>query len=961
MTRTKLLLLGSISLAAFAQPAFAQDAAEADNAAAATDDSSDIVVTGTRITANGDNLPTPVTVASTDTLLKTSPSNIPDGLNKLPIFALSRGTANLNNPSDNFTGNYLNLRGFGIQRNLVLLDGNRMAPTSYTGAVDTNTIPQMLVQRVEVVTGGASAVYGSDAVSGVVNFVLDKKFKGLKVEAQSGISNFGDAASWRAGAAFGTDFADGRGHFMVSYEHFQQDGLDDKESRPSGQAIYAVSGSGSAADPFRLITNARNSAIPFQGANLFSGRVFVAPGVFGNAVPGVSRGGSLASGGDGFYGKGSSATADLKTDQAFARADYDLTDNVSVYVQGNYAKAHTFNNFYPFLIFPTLVGVDNAFLTPASQAEASITPVPGAFLYSRVFDDPAHMMGVKADSTSWMAAGGLTGKMGDFNWNVHYQHSESKTINTQLNNALMGNMLASLDAVDRGLFAGGPANGQIVCRVTLTNPGVYPGCVPLNGFGASPASQAAALDYITADNYNIPRFKMDTVSASVSGTAFENWAGPVKFALSGEYRHLTLDVTSNTPSNVFANCTGIRFDCIPGVTPVYRDSLITPINVSDTVKEAAIEVDFPLLKDSAVGSLNLSGAARYTDYDTSGSVTTWKVGGDWQIMDGLRFRATRSRDIRAPSLWELFQPQTGARSGYLDLLTVRDLDYNNPANPSSTGLVATSQGGNANLVPEKADTLTIGAVFKPRSVPGLSFAVDYYRIKINNAISLIDGRSPSIQSACNSSGGTSTFCDLYVRPFPYTNTTAANYPSLVRLTSLNASSVKTWGIDAEVNYTFTVGSEGRVSLRGLVGYQPELDTVLAPGIPALIGAGTAATQATGGVPKLRLTGFVSYSTPNFSIDVQERWRSSLKWDANRSLVFAIPDVPSVAYTDMTVTFFPGQDKGKQIFFSVQNLFNKAPPPYLLSATSGTPAFSFPATSGDDIIGRYFTAGVRFKF
>jgi iron complex outermembrane recepter protein len=183
MKFSKFSLLTGISLAVLAQPAWAQT-----ESAEANEPADEIVVTGTRITANGDNQPTPVTVASTEALLKTSPTNIPDGLNKLPIFALSRGTANLNNPTDNFTGNYLNLRGLGINRNLVLLDGNRMAPTSYTGAVDTNVLPQMLVQRVEVVTGGASAVYGSDAVSGVVNFVLNKKFEGFKVEAQSGIS-----------------------------------------------------------------------------------------------------------------------------------------------------------------------------------------------------------------------------------------------------------------------------------------------------------------------------------------------------------------------------------------------------------------------------------------------------------------------------------------------------------------------------------------------------------------------------------------------------------------------------------------------------------------------------------------------------------------------------------------------------------------------------------------------------
>lgn len=949
MKTAKYILSAGISLLAFTGPAFAQ---EENEDASANETEAAIVVTGSRIASNGDNLPTPVTVASTEDLLKTSPTNIPDGLNKLPIFALSRGTANLNNPSDNFTGNYLNLRGFGIQRNLVLLDGNRMAPTSYTGAVDTNVIPQMLVQRVEVVTGGASAVYGSDAVSGVVNFVLNKKFDGIKVEAQSGISSRGDARSWRAGAAFGTNFAGDRGHFMASFEHFQQDGLDDKESRKNGKAIYAIAGSGNTADPFRLITNARNAAIPFQGANLFSGRVFVAPGVLGNATPGVSQGGALASGGDGFYGKGSSATADLETDQAFARADFDVTDNVSIYVQGLWAKAKTFNNFYPNLIFPTIVGADNAFLSPAAQAELAAGPFGPVFLYSRVFDDPNHLLGVRAESENWMGSAGLTGNFGDFDWNVHYQHSESKTVNTQVNNVLMGNMLASLDAVDRGLFAGGAANGQIACRVTLTNPTVYPGCVPLNGFGATPASQTAALDYITGDNFNIPKFTMDTVSASLSGTAFENWAGPVRFAVSGEYRKLTLDVTSNTPSNVFADCTGIRFGCTPGATPVFRDTLITPINVSDTVKEAAIEVDFPLLRDSAIGSINLSGAARYTDYKTSGSVTTWKAGGDWQVMDGLRIRATRSRDIRAPSLYELFQPQTGGASGYQDLHT---------QSSGINGIVTTQQGGNSNLVPEKADTLTFGGIFRPSGVPGLSIAVDYYNIKINNAISQIDGRLQSIQKACEDSNGTGAFCSLYVRPLPFSDRTPANFPTLVRLTTLNASSIKTWGIDGEINYTFNVGSEGKIMLRGLVGYQPTLTTILAPGIEPQLGAGTAATQSTGGVPKLRLTGFIGYTNSDFSIDLQQRWRSSLKWDATRSLVFDIPDVPSVAYTDVTFTFFPGQDKDKQIFFSVQNLFDKNPPPYLTAGTSGTPAFSFPATSGDDIIGRYLTVGAKMKF
>ncbi len=951
MDKTKLTLLAGISLAAMTQPVFAQEA-QSGAASESAAQEAQIIVTGSRITANGDSMPTPVTVAATDQLLKTSPTNLPDGLNKMPIFALSRGTANLNNPSDNFTGNYLNLRGFGINRNLVLLDGHRMAPTSYTGAVDINTLPQMLVQRIEVVTGGASAVYGSDAVSGVVNFVLDKKFKGLKVAGQSGISSRGDAFSWRAGAAYGANFADDRGHIMISYDHFKQDGIDDKESRKNGRAIYAVAGSGTTADPFRLITNARNAFISFQG-NAYTpaspvGEVFTEDGRLRLPTFGIPQGGALFSGGDGFYGKGSSATADLETDQTYARLDYDLTDDVNVYVQGNYAQARTFNNFYPNLLFPMLVPTSNAFLPADTQAKLG----GPTFLFARVFDSQQYALGVRAKSESWLAAGGINAKALGLDWNLHYQHGVSATVNTQVNNILPGNLAASLDAVDEGLAKGGAANGKIVCRVSVTNPNVYPGCVPLNAFGASAASQSAALDYITGDNFNRPEFTMDNVEASVSGTAFDNWAGPVRFAVSAEYRSLKLDVTTNSPSGVFADCTGLSpFLCTPGATPVYRDAQITPISVKEDVKEAAFEVDFPVLKDSAVGSLNLSGAARYTDYSISGGVTTWKIGGDWQLTDSLRLRGTRSRDIRAPSLYELFQPATNARSGYQDLHT----------GTSGSGTVAIETGGNRNLVPEKADTLTFGGVFRPGSIPGLSIAVDYYRIKINNAISLIDGRQQSIQKLCEDSNGTSPFCSLYVRPLPFSDRSAANFPSLVKLTTLNASSVKTWGIDGEINYSFGVGSEGKIDLRGLVGYQPEFTTVLVPGATPQIGAGAGATQSTGGVPKLRLTAFVGYSTPDFAIDIQERWRSSLKWDADRTLVFNIPDVPSVAYTDITFTAFFGRSKDKQFFLSVQNVFDKNPPVYLTSGTSGTPAFSFPAVSGDDIIGRYMTAGVRLKF
>jgi outer membrane receptor protein involved in Fe transport len=894
-------------------------------------------------------------MVSPEIVLRTSPSNIPDALNKLPTFSGSRNTANLNNVTDNFTGNFLNLRGIGIQRNLVLFDGHRVPPTSYTGAVDTNVIPQILLDRVDVVTGGGSAVYGSDAVSGVINFVLDKEFQGIKAVTQGGTSAEDDGNSWRAAAAFGTGFMDDNGHFLASFEHFEQEGIDDKFARPAGQRVYAVAGTGSQTDPFRLIQNARNGAFSMAGSILacppafcssFAGQTFVAPGVPGPFTHGTPEGGSLESGGDGFYGAGSSLTADLTTDQAFARVDYDFTENLNWFVQGMYAESTNENNFYPVVVFPHSIAADNAFLSQAMRNQLAADGFTGAFPFARVWDGQQFI--VHSETENWSAATGLSGKAGRFNWGAFYQHGVSTTTNTDQAQWVQGNLSAALDAVDQGVFTNNVANGNIVCRVTLTNPGTHPGCVPLNPFGTTAESQAAGLDYVLGTVYNRPEYTLDNFELSFSGTLYDNWAGPVQLALSGEYRETSLDVTTDWPTSVTADCTGLRFDCAPGVTPYIGTAQIDPISVSDDVAEVAMEFDFPLLKDAAAArSLSVNGAARFTDYSTSGSVTTWKFGSDWEIVDGFRLRATRSRDIRAPSLFQLYQPVSAATSGYQDLHT------------GFNGIVPTETSGNDELFPEEADTLTVGAVFRPESIPDLYMTLDYYSIEINDAIASIDGRLPSIQQVCEDSGGSSPFCGLYERPLPFSDTSTANAPTLVRLQSLNASEIKTWGIDAEISYAFDAGP-GRFSVRGLVGYQPELATTLAPGLPEMDASGVAAIQATGGVAEWRLAAFISYSADAWSVDLQERWRSSLKWDTNPSLVYDIPDVASVAYTDLSLTGKLGSERNVELFLSVQNLFDEDPPLYLTSGTSGTPAFSFPAVSGDDVLGRYYTAGVRFK-
>ena len=946
MLNLKLALLVGVGALAISGQASAQAANPADGASDVP--AQDIVVTGSRIVTNGNSQPTPVTVASTDVLLRTSPTSIPDALNKLPAFAVSRGSSIQANISDNFNGNFLNLRGLGIDRNLVLLDGRRVAPTSFNGAVDTNVLPQMLVQRVEIVTGGASAVYGSDAVSGVINYIIDRKFTGLKVEGNSGISGRGDAPSWRAAVAYGANLLDGRAHFMASYEHFDQNGII-KEDRPNGAAVYAVAGLGTADSPYRLVSGARSSSFDFGGIitnGPLNGQVFVAPGVAGPAVRGPSEGGVLFSGGGiGGYAKHSSAIGNTTTDQAFARFDFDVSSDVHMIAQGSYSRSNNLSFLFPTFTGGITVPSDNAFLSPATRAALAGTT---SFNMSKLIDGDAYRMSLDATTKNWSVLGGLEANLAGLKWNASFQHGESTT---RLEGAAgfvnNGRLRAALDAVDQGQFQNGTANGNIVCRVTLTNPTAFPGCIPYNAFGATSESQAASIAWFMGDLINQPKFVMDNAQVGVSGSAFDNWAGPVSFAITGEWRKVSLDVTTNAPGTLPTDCTGIRFGCTTTL-PYLRTGQIFPVSRSNNVKEISGEINFPLLKDSAIGDAGLNGAIRYTNYSTSGGVTTFKIGGDWKPIDGVRLRAAFSRDIRAPSLWELYQPATTATSGYADVHT------------TFQGVVSGQTTGNAALVPEVAKTLTVGLVVSPQSVPRLNFAVDFYRIRMANAITLVSGLSPTVQNLCEAANGTGIFCSLYDRPLPFNDRSLANAPTLVRIQRLNAASVKTWGIDAEASYSFDVGSDNRLSLRLLASYQPEYNQILIPGTAPQILAGTAAIQGSGGVPKLRLTSFVNFANPSFGIDLQERWRSSLNWDANPALVYAIPKVPAVAYTDLTLTFYPGQNKNRQIFLSVQNLFDKQSPVYTF-AGGATPNFQYPVNTGDDILGRYFTVGARFKF
>jgi outer membrane receptor protein involved in Fe transport len=346
------------------------------------------------------------------------------------------------------------------------------------------------------------------------------------------------------------------------------------------------------------------------------------------------------------------------------------------------------------------------------------------------------------------------------------------------------------------------------------------------------------------------------------------------------------------------------------------------------------------LKDKPfVESLNLNGAARFTHYDTSGDAKTWKLGLDWHVNDQLSFRATRSRDIRAPNLNELMAPQLVNPAGVTDV---------------HTGIVGQAPfitSSNPNLVPEVAKTWTAGVVYRPSWLSNASLAVDWYNVQIDNAITTIQGQSVTIQNICENSGGTSPFCALIVRPLPFSNKTSANFVTAFLSRPENAQTVETKGFDVEANYQ-TPLMGGTLALRGLMTYQPHFTTVQFPGAPVLDASDVPP------LPKSRATFFAKYSWNDFSVDLQERWRSGYQFNSDRTLVFAVPRIKSAATTNLSVSYKLNET---QIFATVENLFNKQPEPFGgTGGASGVPGLFGGYPQGDDILGRYFTVGFRMK-
>ena len=910
------------------------------SASAQTDDAAltSVTVTGSRVIKNGDSNPSPTTVMTSDDLLTAKPgATLAEALNTLPVFAGSRGAASNPTTAGSAAGgsgsaNQLNLRNIGATRTLVLMDGKRIPPTLYNGAVDVDLIPQLFVERVDVVTGGVSAVYGSDAMTGVVNYILDHKFNGVKADASYGVSGRGDANKANAGFAWGTKLDRGL-HVEAGVEYRKEDGIDRRSDRDWLNQV-GVTGAGTAANPYVLQSNLRQKTFPFGGLitnGALAGKTFQQNGVLSPFVAGAPTGtAAIEVGGDGGYWD-SGLLAQLEAKQLFGRVDYDLSNDVRLYAQvsGNlktntsFAETNQLNNVALRRTNAFLPG-DYAALIPASQP---------TFGYSKFMGDVPRLSAV-SDSKQWVFSTGIEGKSNGMKWDLDYVYGRAK-LNTAMLNVLNRQKLsAALDAVNSG--------GKTVCGITVSNPGLADDCVPINVFGPSSAS-AQAIDYVTDTVLFDSTTVMNDVSGQVSGKLFDNWAGAVNGAVSAEWRDMKFNSHSSSRPTDLVSCTGLSLNCTAGATRTEFVFGESPEGVSQRVAEVAGELDVPLAK-----TLSANGAARYTSYNTSGNYVTWKLGMDWSVTDTLRMRATRSRDIRAPTLYDLFAPISQVQVRPTDLLT--------GASPT----VPQIDQANPDLTAEIGNTVTLGVVWKP--LPKLSFAADAYRIKISDAITTVSGSTAAFQQACYQSGGSSPYCALQVRPNGYTDKSAANAVTSWVNRSVNISEIETFGLDLEGNYAGRL-FDRPMSLRVLTAWQPHV-YYRQPGL-ATVDQGGVAFGAGGmaSTPAVRVSGYFRFRPMNdFTVDISQRWRSAMKLSGDPAEVWVNNHMRSFATTGINLAYKMDLGTGDaQLYFNVENLFDAAPPVGAFSGNGTRAGLRDGFALADDPRGRYFSLGLRSLF
>ena len=926
---------------------------QANTALAQEDDGSGdrIVVTGTRITSGNLTSPVPVSSVDAEYIQRSGENILTDVLAENPALISSDSG---NGQGDDGIG-ALNLRNLGEDRTLTLVNGRRhIASAAGTASVDTNTIPTALVERVDVLTGGASAIYGADGVSGVINFIMKDDFEGADFSVRTNMPNGSGGKNYLASATVGTNFDGGRGNVAVNFEYFRQDGATNFQRGQTPGLIEELFPNPADPDgsdpnlPDELYTQNTTLVLTSENGVIYTGEFDIANPTFtafGEPFDtGIEVGDESLDriGGDGLLQSNAvealiTNPQDRYTVNLLSR--YELNDNVEAYGEFKYVNTNQSRDRGAETIFDSLpISFDNPFI-PAGVVLDPIdivgTPLPALLLGRDNFDLSSQPGTNQRDL--YRVVGGIRGAISEaFDYDISYVFGR---VNGEAHNpetAIEDRLFAALDAVDDG-------EGNIVCRsnldpdtrpfnlhdldvdsadgaghftvggvptyafsdFTLYNidtfgdpdapsttftPGPNSGCEPLNLFGnGSPSPEAIA--FVTLPTTDTTELTQHVLTGFISGDTsefFELPAGPIGVVAGFEYRKEESRITRDELNQRGAT-NQTRLPNTAGSFDVY-----------EVFGEFAVPVvsGQPLFEDLSVG-----GAVRWSDYSTVGSTLTWRANSTWAVTEDILFRGSYSRAIRAPNINELFQPgsadffepedpclpsnrnlgsSTRVANCTADLASVGIAleDYTTIA----TGPFVGFESGNPNLDEETADSWTVGGVFTPSFIPGLSIAVDYWNIEIENAI--IQAPVEDIINACYDAPTLdNVFCETISR-----SSTTGNIRSGSTRTE-NVAFFETSGIDLEARYGFDVadlfGSQsnlGDVGLR-LAGTRAEsLSTVRSIGGEPIDSLGVSGDETIGAAPRYVLNFDLTWSLDRLSVNYQYRYQSSLLRPSRRAFL-----------------------------------------------------------------------------
>lgn len=879
-----------------------------------------IVVTGSRL-PTGIRAPTPLTVLGSQAIANRSPATVGEVLQQIPSFGAmdSPNTAGVNSRG----GGQINpdLRGLGATRTLVLINGRRHVPTAATGSVDIKVVPTLLVDRVEVVTGGASAAYGSDAVSGVVNIVLKDSLSGIRGTVQGGISRRGDGAEHRLSIAAGSAFAGGRGRIMAGFDYVKIGGIGTQLTRGWGRRdVGLITNSAFASNglPNFIISPDVHSAVTTPGGLIVSGPlrgIAFGPGgttstyYFGQVFGSTMIGGSGANQNENLLAL---LGTPIESVNGLASAKFDVSDKVQLFadLSGGFSNTGGASQ-EPRDRGNLVIRRDNAFL-PSSVRALMIANNLQTITIGRVSNEIGKIR-LDRDDTTYEAVAGATARFGPWTADAYVQHGKNVyDLDFGPNNRKQVEYLNAVDAVVD------PASGQIVCRSGA------PGCIPVNLFGDG---SLALNPYVNGSAHFRLVTTQSVAAANLRGTPFSTWSGPVALAIGAETRRDHAVGTSD-PISQRVNANGSVGGWILG----------NQLPETGTIKvfETYAEAQAPIAR-----GLSLNGAVRRTHYSLSGTVYTWKAGGTYQPFAGLRFRATRSRDIRAPNIAELFENGGSSNTNVFDPVLGRSVQ------------VREISAGNPGLKPEKADTLTAGAVLQPAFLPRLSASVDFFDIRIRDAIATLG--APTLTQGCFAGN------QLYCRSVTFNSDGTIAF---VTNTRLNLAQAATRGIDLELNYSRARALGGTLSAKLLATRVLKLTNTTPAGVQDRLGQ-VSNFNRTGGVPKWTADAFVDYDRGPAHLGLQARFVgpglfSTILHEGTGANSINRNSVPAFLYLNASggYRFAVGRNCTVELFGAINNLLDKDPPMIPSGAAGGINESS---TNGQfyDVVGRFYRFGARF--